>query len=713
VAPKGTGAQVDAGECTGSSPSTATMTGASPSLPTAPSSRSASAERAEMSSPRTLERQGGPTSPLAGSLDGDAPRAASPVDAGPISPPGETTPAKTSDSEPVQPDCEDRADHQPIRITEEHGPQGFTWTNPETGETEHRPGSGVVSGDGSPEDPFVIEGWCITAPPNPVGSESCLTVVCYSTPHSSLDQAAGLYLADVDAHVVVQDNAVHDALDEGVTADVGVLLKHAGNVTVEKNTVTASDKALFVANSPDTQVLANTLGPSENSEGPAIFIDESDEAYVAGNDVVRSGVTVRSSADVTVQNNTLKDIQDDVASEEIPGVTVRSSANVTIQDNTLKDIQELGIRIQGSPLALVSGNDVTVDEGPGIEIRGSQHATVTDNDLQITDAGFTAGIEAENANQIEVGNNSISGDLYIGLRATSTDRSQIHNNSIDNASLGLSIDTSEYVSVRHNAISEGSGKGIYISSGSLDIEIHDNEVTDRGFTGIVLQDYTAGIFVHNNTIEGNDRHGIVSGTDWAFIYDNRIADNGLTGVNLWWEAENSEVHDNTITGNGNDGVELYNVDGMQIWNNTVTENGQNGVTIWGAHDASVHDNTIVENNETGVLLASDLESPAENSSIEANEIAGNAVGVNVGDPPEPDDSAGSPHQSGTRLGTNNVHANTNGVGVNATDAENEVDARDNWWGCEDGPDASQCDDVVGNASYNPWLTEANPQAGVS
>lgn len=47
--------------------------------------------------------------------------------------------------------------HDPIRILEDHGPLGFTWDDPITGETTYRPGSGVVAGDGTastrPENP--------------------------------------------------------------------------------------------------------------------------------------------------------------------------------------------------------------------------------------------------------------------------------------------------------------------------------------------------------------------------------------------------------------------------------------------------------------------------------------------------------------------------------------------------------------------------------
>lgn len=58
---------------------------------------------------------------------------------------------------------------------------------------------------------------------------------------------------------------------------------------------------------------------------------------------------------------------------------------------------------------------------------------------------------------------------------------------------------------------------------------------------------------------------------------------------------------------------------------------------------------------------------------------------------------------------NNIHDN-GGYGLQNLDRP-QVDAEMNYWGCPDGPDDADCDDVAGTVDYDPWRSEPVADAG--
>lgn len=94
--------------------------------------------------------------------------------------------------------------------------------------------------------------------------------------------------------------------------------------------------------------------------------------------------------------------------------------------------------------------------------------------------------------------------------------------------------------------------------------------------------------------------------------------------------------------------------------------------------------------------------------ITGNDFSGNGVGVYVG--------SGSFTTSGSLTAHGNNLANESGDGDPATGANiapgagGSIDVRDNWWGCNAGPNAAGCSTVSG-AAFDPWLMlgiSANP-----
>lgn len=67
---------------------------------------------------------------------------------------------------------------------------------------------GVVRGDGSPQSPYVVEGWDIRAPSN----------------------GSGVYVRGTNVHLVIRNVDIHS----NGSAWFGVCLEYAGNITFEK-----------------------------------------------------------------------------------------------------------------------------------------------------------------------------------------------------------------------------------------------------------------------------------------------------------------------------------------------------------------------------------------------------------------------------------------------------------------------------------------------
>lgn len=293
-------------------------------------------------------------------------------------PTGASGPAlPTGDGEPA--DCGNRTPHPPIRVTEDHGLHGFNWTNPATGESEHRPGSGVVAGNGSAENPYVISGWCVGPVP-----------IWWWSPGYG---RRSLLIKNTAAHVLVRDNYV-----QGTSTWVnGVKLENASHVAITNNTITHNRLGIDVARSNDTRLTHNTItdhlhfgiGVSEStytrianntvqySGRFGIFFDHSTEARVAHNTVTDNGffgVYLFASTGAQVANNTISHNRDD-------GVHVRVSTGARIANNNIHSNTDAGLSILGDSEPLnATDNWWGHETGPGGGVTDACTGTVADGD---------------------------------------------------------------------------------------------------------------------------------------------------------------------------------------------------------------------------------------------------------------------------------------------------------------------------------------------
>lgn len=299
------------------------------------------------------------------------------------------------------PDGFDCRPHPPILIEEETGPRGFVLgEDPRTGEPIYRPGSGVVDGIGTEQDPYVIEGWCLRPIAGGVHGPGPLPT-------------AALRIAETDAHVLVQDNRLLGY--GGINAGWGALFWETTNVTVQDNLVRTGQEGVTMAGivlwgAEQTVVRDNDV--DHNKHGIALFDARDNE--IAGNvleDNWRSGVSIRTSdpdpdpVPNQVANNTIRGSD--------YGVEIREAADVHVVDNEMSDLALNGMYLSDVSRLTLAHNRIT-DSEDGIHASHAADLQIEGNEITGTgEAILISGWEGGH----EVTENNIEANTDLGLNA--------------------------------------------------------------------------------------------------------------------------------------------------------------------------------------------------------------------------------------------------------------------------------------------------------
>ncbi len=271
-------------------------------------------------------------------------------------------------------------------------------------------------------------------------------------------------------------------------------------------------------------------------------------------------------------------------------------------------------------------------------------------------------------------------------------------------SAGGGVDLTGVV-VRSLTVQNFPGFGILVCGGPIVVfecdedlsgtELSNVNLTGNGDHGIEIR----GTNVSNTTLadcssSNNAGAGIrvraFQQLDFTSVSTCSSEDNGEQGIQLRGATgtSNTMVSDVTVTGNNNDGIwvrSLGDITDTTVDGSTAVDNNSGihldagGQTV----DATLTNNVATKNNR-GIRLEGDA--GITNVSVESNTLTSNTTGIEV---------EGTAGVHFNRIVGNTVGVMQSGVGV--------VDAEDNWWGCNTGPNTPGCDTIVGNIDGNPWL----------
>ena len=264
-----------------------------------------------------------------------------------------------------------------------------------------------------------------------------------------------------------------------------------------------------------------------------------------------------------------------------------------------------------------------------------------------------------------------------------------------------------------NAVEHGAGGldgvGIYLQGGSSNVRILNNIIRDNGF-GLYLNGSNQLVrqnrFIDNNAAGSASGNGIYSdqGLTSSTIDRNRSSGHANGGMPLIGQIPaipgTVPVTNLTVTNNQSDG-DLNGVFATAVKTASFTDNtfinstGFHGMQFDGGNDnITITRNTVSNNNFSAIRLNSDTDvTPNSDFTIVSNTLLNNGdFGINA------DDN----FDGSFEFHFNHIFSNDTGGARNVTGTE--MEAENNFWGCNEGPNsAGGCDSVTGNVDFDPWL----------
>ncbi len=348
--------------------------------------------------------------------------------------------------------------------------------------------NGVLSGSGTPEDPYVIAGWEIGVPPG---------------------DSYGVYIENVTAPFVLRGLIIDGA---GELDGAAIRIGFASGGVIENCTIGSSLNGIEIASSTDVTVRNNVLyvygrGLRVTGESPDEYrhtieqtnqLNNSPIHYYHGLDGARiEGIetrhlTVAASRDVTIIGNSLLDgdglhlafVTDSAVTANVAGrnsnvmtddaIEFYRTERVLVTANLIKNARLVGLKLMLSSGNEIRGNYFGVDD-TGIRLIASDRNRIVGNEfLGCYTAVWLVGGSQENR---------VEGNIVVGKVSADGDRRQ-----------GIVVDLASGNWIVENALTECE-IGITLAAEATENTIADNTVVAGGY----------GIFVSgsHNEIAGN------------------------------------------------------------------------------------------------------------------------------------------------------------------------------------------------------------------
>lgn len=381
------------------------------------------------------------------------------------------------------------------------------------------PSNGVVSGNGTASDPYIIDGWDIDA-----------------------SIGFGIWITNTNAFFIIKNCDIHGGFPSYFP---GIALSNCTNGTLIGNNCSNNSFGIEIDSSSDIIVSENImidcgmgLDGSSLSQWITHSIDTSNT--VNGKPVYyhknQSGITVAAGAgqiilanctDITIENQDLRDAS--------VGIEIGFSSRITTMNNNCGSNSGCGIYLESSSNIIVS-NDNCSNDGYGIELWSSGNNSVSNNNCSKSYYGMYLWSSS---------NNSVSG-----------------NNCSSNNMEGIELDSSKNNALSNNTCSNDY-EAISIWSSSDSNTLINNICTYNGYYGILISKSSDNA-LSNNTCSNNHWHGIllVSSSSNA-ISGNRLCNNTQYGVDIG-SGSNNKIWNNIFIGNNGAGS-VYNASHVQAW----------------------------------------------------------------------------------------------------------------------------------------------------
>jgi hypothetical protein len=547
-----------------------------------------------------------------------------------------------------------RRPHPPIHI-DGNGPGASA--SPTDRDRPSEPDSGVVAGNGTAGNPYVVEDWNTTR----------------------------LFIEDTDAHILVRDNHVRVPEPDPLNLRPGdgrIVVKNASNVSLVANDQTTREGLYEVVlfDAPGICLARNDL-PGPGVGDPWMLAWNSSEAAFHNNTL--PDLTVGKSADLRLFGNA-------IVPEQGLEVLERRKASIeweageggpAIRGETFAPPREFdhvippSNTVAGDPLRYVHG-----ETGATVEVPAGEALVVNSTDVVLEELSLEGALQTAYSSDVAVRDTQFRGFVPYVYRTENATLDNVTGPTVygwfasnltvtDSRFDNLEVRRSPGVRVVNTTLDRGlllrgAGSELISSWAGGEVRVNGAGSVVRGTTVVApSKDVTSALWV-----AGGEAGGPVT------VARNRVRTGAFIGLDVGGSRDAVAVN-NSVEGRY---LGMYGefVEGAVIANNTVR--GGTDLGIWVKDgSASVEDNLVNVTDEA--LIVNDLKAAFETR---------------------------------VELHGNNVR-NRSEVGIRV-DGGAVADASGNWWGCPEGPfdpDCAGVGDSGGTVDVTPWLSEPNPQAG--
>ena len=463
-------------------------------------------------------------------------------------------------------------------------------------------------GDGSPGDPYIIEGYSIAS------AGTCITIsdVTYSF------EIRGCYLTS---------EMLHDG--------DGVDINNATDVVIVNTTIVIKTYTMVLVDIDSLEVRNCTTDYCEYG----LYIWESEGAivehcvvtgiyfdclrlYLCNNSVVTgnrfldpvqgTGVRVLLSHHVTIFGCEISGCADS-------GIYAADSTYLTVEECDIYDnwyffVPLCGIYLHNADYASIVGNEIYHNARNGIFIQGSDFAHVFDNNIY---DNSDHGIDVISSNNGTIIQNDIHSNGWWPIVVNALCGVYLGGETIDwvvsdnmiwnNTPCGITVELSERIEITSNQIYNNTDAGIYAFTYEADSEVNirENEVYGNGGqdtaptpnAGIYLSGYVDCI-IEGNVVYNNSNNGISVQSGPNSILGNTVYDTGGPGAAI----EVIMAIDCLVSGNiaydSAAGILIYAIN-TNVTHNIIYDN-EVGINLYGSHLCNLYGNDIGWNDQNAL-----------------------------------------------------------------------------------------------------------------
>jgi len=368
-----------------------------------------------------------------------------------------------------------------------------------TDNSEFNATNGVISGTGSPADPFIIDGWDVWGVDAAIsisntnasflirnvslGADSCIRIF----------NATNGVITQIETHPssqsILLDHASNITITRATLAYGGysVYVTDSWNCSINNNSLVKSWTMLVISNSQNISIMDNYFGSNSrnmivrsstviaqnNNFGPSSLVDvlvENDNGSLFRNNSIVSyygdGFWIYDSINTTVEGNHFSDVD---LNYDIPygtGIFLINSSNIDGLNNdiiqrtyAIKQIDSQYCRFSGNSIGRsttgilsINSSDTTVldnvmtTDSTAMVLQRTKDSIISTNQIQSKDFG----IQLDQSQRIRFENNVVntSGSMGRGISLSYSDNVSIINGSLIAASVSVKIDHGDNVTLR-------------------------------------------------------------------------------------------------------------------------------------------------------------------------------------------------------------------------------------------------------------------------